>query len=1211
MKMVHIVTSVIRSKPSSNEILFRSQYRMQKVWYNEASCKSLKKIEDKSRQSRQNKMEMTTMMFKWRTTFSREGIASTNLHFSQLQESSFYLKQIIRPYYIALISNFNAINEFSLATSTFDMSSAVWLVIFIYEENSTDYCHNPPEMLVRCGTENILREWYSIDTDQIEINDIATWSLEKGISKIITDSLYERRHNLHGLIMKAVIVKDSPFLNVRKSGQLDGIFSEILREICITLNFSFNIVSEVEEYGRWNPKQKIWTGAIAELYAGHVDIALSGFTITSARLNAVDFTHPVFKTKNFLVIREPEKFGIKWSSYFQTFTNTVWIAILGILMTASILLIFPKIKSGIDRKIGYLFIDNFLEIWGIFCQQGLADFSGESSLKIAYFSIFLLVTVLSAAYSAGLISFLTSTIHILPFHSLESFVQDGNYQLVVVRGTAFYDKFANSRDPLGKKIMKLMLEEEKLPVTQQEGYERICKNQKLAIYSIDQDNIVNLKIPCNVVRIATGHVNSIAMTLSKHNQFTDVINFQLRKYDDNGMMDRLKQTIFKKKSNSIIKHQPVPLISVISLLILFLIGIILSTCILIIENFIFVRKTKKMSMVRHIPSLKSSGFYVKRKKSLRNIAKYHAIRSYEFLSISNKQIPFIIDICKLYGQKSAILLYPEFEKEMEMTTMMFKWRCAFSREGIATTNLRFSQLHESLYYIKQIVRPFYIMMISDYNAMREFSLATSTFDISVAMWLVIFMYKGDDPDYCHNPPEMLVRCDTENILREWYSIDTRQVEINDVVTWSLEKGITKIVPNFLYERRHNLQGLIMRAVIVKDSPFTKINKNGELDGIYGRILRELCVTLNFSFDIVSEVEEYGRWNSTTKTWSGAIAELYYGRADISLSEFSMSNARLNAVDFTIPIFNSKDCLFFEKPEIFATFNHSVWIAMFGVLIAVSILLIFFKKKNGTDCRIGHLLSDNFLEIWGIFCQQGIAESSDRFSLRIAYFSIFLLITILSAAYSAALISFLTTMSNTLPFDSLETFVQDGTYRLTVFRGTAHYDKFANSEDPLAKKLMKLMLEENKLPLTALEGFTSICKNRKLVIYTYNEMKKPVDSKITCNVVRVKTEHVNNIAIALSKYNPFTDVINFQLQKFFENGMMNRLKNSPFEKKSNDIIKHQPVTLIGVISLFIFIQIGIIISICILAIEKNSDPLTLTAMYFLIFTIESSIESSLK
>nr|KAF7398292.1 hypothetical protein H0235_016300 [Vespula pensylvanica] len=521
------------------------------------------------------------------------------------------------------------------------------------------------------------------------------------------------------------------------------------------------------------------------------------------------------------------------------------------------------------------------------------------------------------------------------------------------------------------------------------------------------------------------------------------------------------------------------------------------------------------------------------------------------------------------------------------TTIMFKWRYALSREGIATTNLRFSQFQESSYYIKQI---------------KDFSLATNTFDISVAMWLLIFMYKGDGSDYCHNPPgnifhlkfntEMMVRCGTENILREWYSIDTNQIEINDVATWSLEKGITKIVPDSLYERRHNLQGLVMRAVLVKDGSFAKINKAGELDGIYGRILRELCVTLNFSLHIVSELEQYGRWNPTTKTWSGAIAELYYGRADISLSKFSMTNARLNAVDFTLPIFDSKDCLFFKNPKIFAikwssyflTFNYSVWIAMFGVLILTSILLIFLKRKNGTNRKIRHSLSDNFLEIWGIFCQQGIAESSDRFSLRIAYFSVFFW-TVISAAYSAALISFLTTISHVLSFNSLEGFVQDDTYQLAVFRGTAHYDKFANSEDTLAKKLMKLMLEEDKLPLTPLEGFTSIYKNRKLAIYSFDGMEKVVDSKISCNVVRIETRYVNYIAIALSKHNQFTDVINFQLQKFLENGMVNRLKNSPFDKKSNDMVKHQPVPLIGVLSLFIFIQIGIIISICILIIEK--------------------------
>lgn len=59
----------------------------------------------------------------------------------------------------------------------------------------------------------------------------------------------------------------------------------------MNLNFSIDVVSEVEEYGRWNPKEKNWSGAIAELYAGRADISFSKFSMTSARLNAVDFTH--------------------------------------------------------------------------------------------------------------------------------------------------------------------------------------------------------------------------------------------------------------------------------------------------------------------------------------------------------------------------------------------------------------------------------------------------------------------------------------------------------------------------------------------------------------------------------------------------------------------------------------------------------------------------------------------------------------------------------------------------------------------------------------------------------------------------------------------------------------------------------------------------------------------------------------------------------
>ncbi|XP_046828271.1 glutamate receptor 1-like [Vespa crabro] len=587
-------------------------------------------------------------------------------------------------------------------------------------------------------------------------------------------------------------------------------------------------------------------------------------------------------------------------------------------------------------------------------------------------------------------------------------------------------------------------------------------------------------------------------------------------------------------------------------------------------------------------------------------------------SISDEQTPFLIDICKLYGPKSVVFLYAESIKEMEMTTMMFKWRRALSQEGIASTNLHFSQLHESSYYVKEIVRPYYIVVIPNYNAINEFSLTTSTFDMSLAVWLVIFIYKGHSSDYCYNPPGnifnlrfnsvMLVRCGTENILREWYSVDANILEINDIATWSLEKGIIKLVPDFLYERRYNLQGLVMRAVALKETTFVNIKKNGELDGLFGKILNELSAALNFTFDIVSEMEEYGRWNPKEKTWSGAIAEVHAGRADIALAEFSINNDRLNAVDFTLPIFISKNYLFIRKPETFAvkwssyflTFTNSVWIATFGLLIAASILVAFLKLKHG-NVRKTHLLSDNFLEIWGIFCHQGLTDFSGRSSLRIAYFSIFLLITVLWAAYSAALISFLTSPIRILPFHSLESFVQDGTYQLAVFHGSS-YDMFANSQNPLAKKIMKLMLDEEKLPITALEGFERICNNPKLAIYTFDEMKKNIDNKLPCNVIQVGTGRINCLAIILSKHNPFTDIINFHLQKFVGNGMINRLKETIFIKKYDDMIKHQPVLLTDVISLIFFMLIGIVLSTCVLIIEKIIAAKNYVDLAFLLNTI---------
>ncbi|XP_043487213.1 glutamate receptor 3-like isoform X3 [Polistes fuscatus] len=393
------------------------------------------------------------------------------------------------------------------------------------------------EMLVRCGTENILREWYSLDTNRTDIDYFATWNSDEGIVQKVSGSLYERRKDLQGSIIRVILVKESCFANLNEDNELDGIFGILFKELSAALNFSY-IVSEIDGYGIWNKNENSWSKALNEIVSGRADISLADFSLTSDRLNHFDFSLPIILGENNLYFREPEAFLIKWSSYFRIFSYFIWISIIGILIAASILLVFLKIKNGNDRKIRLLLSDTFIEVLGIFCQQGLADFPDSYSLRIAYFSIFILAVVLSAAYSAILICFLTSTIHTVPFRSLQAFADDGTYKISFFRDSTKYHSFASSENPLAKKIMKLMIEREKLPINLMDGFREICDNHKLTIYTYyDMKRDMFIKMPCNVNYIKTGMLENLAFTLSKDYPFTDVINAQNGNDNDGFQMD--------------------------------------------------------------------------------------------------------------------------------------------------------------------------------------------------------------------------------------------------------------------------------------------------------------------------------------------------------------------------------------------------------------------------------------------------------------------------------------------------------------------------------------------------------------------------------------------------------------------------------------------------------------------------------------------------
>lgn len=63
------------------------------------------------------------------------------------------------------------------------------------------------------------------------------------------------------------------------------------------------------------------------------------------------------------------------------------------------------------------------------------------SLKLAYFTILMTALVVFTAYSASMISFVTACIRNVPFHTIEEFIDDSSYNLIMLKGSSDYDMF--------------------------------------------------------------------------------------------------------------------------------------------------------------------------------------------------------------------------------------------------------------------------------------------------------------------------------------------------------------------------------------------------------------------------------------------------------------------------------------------------------------------------------------------------------------------------------------------------------------------------------------------------------------------------------------------------------------------------------------------------------------------------------------------------
>ncbi|KAJ8679008.1 hypothetical protein QAD02_014795 [Eretmocerus hayati] len=515
-------------------------------------------------------------------------IPSQAVRYSDLDEASnYYLALRKGSLFVTPLTSEENFENLSEATSRTDMSRHSWLTIFAEYINQQvfDMCQRPSgnpfnlifssRMIVRCFKDDTLRKWFSIYGNQTETLELD--KCDPGWDLTHTRNYFDSRYNLSGKIIRIAT-------NSRKTSQMNakmaGFFEAVLHELEASMNFEVKLVKTDDGFGKWDSKNRRWSGLMGSLIEQQIDMAVAPISISEARLNFIDFTRPLLRSPVRIYVRQPNGTRVQWSAYFRIFTIPVWIYIGLALILATLVTTLIRIRLN-DLDYFWISLDhileNFIDMWGIYCQQGVPEFPVATSLRLAYFTMLLMALLIYAIYSASITSYLTVLTPTLPFSDTKGFAQDRSYKLIVLQNSNDQNLIMSSKDPVLSVLQPLMKNFEDLPLNPFEGFQQVC-NERVGFYTSEADHKgVSARIPCDLTFIETGQFECLAMAFPRNSPYKISINYNLRRLEDVGILNRLKNRYFREYSiNFETGHPEISLSGVAPLLTIFVSGTAIS-----------------------------------------------------------------------------------------------------------------------------------------------------------------------------------------------------------------------------------------------------------------------------------------------------------------------------------------------------------------------------------------------------------------------------------------------------------------------------------------------------------------------------------------------------------------------------------------------------------------------------------------------------------
>lgn len=391
--------------------------------------------------------------------------------------------------------------------------------------------------------------------------------------------------------------------------------------------------------------------------------------------------------------------------------------------------------------------------------------------------------------------------------------------------------------------------------------------------------------------------------------------------------------------------------------------------------------------------------------------------------------------------------------------------------------------------------------------------------------------------------------------------------------------------DFIWNRRQNLGGCKLRIAYIVDYPFIDevkeidpqlhdpsscLNEGGKIMcGHYIALFKNFVENSNFAIEwVLANETKYGSYDETKKKWLGVVGVLNQNKAEFSPLQFTVTNSRSNAVQFSPTLTNLEARMYMKRPSYGGSWQTYIEVLDFHYWICLCVSVFVLSVSCSLHYNIyKHMQQPREIEDWHTtsvasafslvfisFTSQEIKGIS-RFaptSFKILFFTICVFGMVNYFIYSGRLISTLLTKETELPINYLRDILDHPDYQLAVQDGSSKegYFRYATSE-PQKTLWDEHMDGREKARVKSAELDDTLMNDEKRIVFIssyYAEMYLP---NYPCNIIKLKGIYLRGStnALAFRPNSPYYRLFSHVLAKIKNYGEWDHIKTRKDENRN--------------------------------------------------------------